>query len=258
VLENLPGRDDVIMFSFSGRLEKADVEEAIRRLDAAFERGGKVHVFVEVRDFKGMALDAWLSDLGHGLHYLTRLKQFGRFAIVSDQRWMRTASRIESALLPYITYEVYTPDQREHALAWVKGAIDTPRPETVRILGNGDAEIFAFEIDGRVTRDGVKAVRDQLADAIRRKTDLRLLARIRQYDGFEPALLVDPQYLELKLSVLRHVSRYAVVGGPEWLERLMKLFDPLLRMEIRHFDLDEEDAARAWLREKGPQPAPEQ
>ena len=162
MLTELAEGDNVVAFSFEGRLEKADVERAIRRLDAAFEHGGRVHLFIEVRDFQGMAADAWLSDLRHGLHYLTRLKQFGRVAIVSEQSWIRAASRIESALLPFVKYEVYTPEHRDRALAWAKGEVAEPHSAPLRIVGD-DGTIFAFEIDGRITPAAIDALYDRFS-----------------------------------------------------------------------------------------------
>lgn len=247
MLKDQTEQDDVVILSMSGRLEKGDVDQAMRRLDAAFKKGGKVHLFVEVQGFSGMPADAWWSDLGQGFHYLTRLKQFGRIAIVSDQSWIRIASRIESALLPFVTYEVYTPDQREHALAWVKGEVSAPRPETLRIISPADAEIVAFEVDGRVTRAGIDALYAHLAPLARPGAGLKLLNHVKHFAGFDPAILADPKYFELKLALLRHVARYAVVGGPSWLDGVAKAADPLLRMEIRHFPEGDEAAARTWL-----------
>ena len=112
--------ETVIELATDGRIEKADVETAMRQLDTALERGDTVHVFAEVRNFKGMSSEAWRSDLGNAFRYLARLRQFGRIAIVSDQAWIRNAARIENALLPYVRYQSYTPDRREHALAWVR------------------------------------------------------------------------------------------------------------------------------------------
>lgn len=238
---------DVLAATVSGQLTKADIEQVMRQLDAAFERAEKIHIFVEVRDFEGMPLDAWLSDAWHGFKYLTHLKQFGRIAIVSDQSWIRTVSRIESALLPFVKYEVYTLDQREHALAWVKGETSAARPEALHILSNGDAGIFAFEVDGRITPENIAALQSHLSPLVQDGRPLKLLGRIRRYDGFDPAILVDFQYLELKLSLLRSASHYAVVGGPEWMARTIALMAPLLRMELRHFAEADEEAARAWL-----------
>ena len=251
MLTELAGGANIIALSFEGRLEKGDVERAMHRLDTAFKQSGPVHLFIEVRDFKGMAGDAWLSDLGHGLHYLTRLKQFGRVAIVSRQSWIRTASRIESALLPFVKYEVYTPEQRDQALAWVKGEVGEPHPSPLRIVEDADGDIFAFEIDGRITPAAIDALYDRFSQWARSDRKLRILARIKCYDGFDPAVLINPKYLDLKLSLLRHVERYAIVGAPEWMHQAADFASPLLRFELRHFSSEDEAGARDWLHSAG-------
>lgn len=246
MLTELSDADDIIAVSVSGRLEKADLEQVMQRLDAAFAHHEKVHIYAEVRAFEGMSLEAWLSDIRHGLGYLRHLGQFGRIAIVSDQSWIRTASRIESALLPFVSYEVFTPENRDRALAWVRGEAVTPRPSAVSIAEEDG--LLSIDIEGRITRQDV----DMLDARVEGLTDggrtLKLLTRVLAYDGFEPAILTDLHYLELKLSLLRHVSRCAVIGGPDWMKRTVSLFAPLLRMDLRHFDGGEEEKARAWLK----------
>lgn len=46
---------------------------------------------------------------------------FGRVAVVADQAWVRIGTRLESALLPSISYHTYMPEERDQALAWVEG-----------------------------------------------------------------------------------------------------------------------------------------
>ena len=52
---------------------------------------------------------------------LGKLNRFGRVAVVADQAWIRAMTRIESAILPFISYRVFEPAQRDEALAWAKG-----------------------------------------------------------------------------------------------------------------------------------------
>jgi SpoIIAA-like len=42
-------------------------------------------------------------------------------AVVADQAWMRVLTRLESAMLPHISYRVYELDEREEALNWARG-----------------------------------------------------------------------------------------------------------------------------------------
>jgi hypothetical protein len=47
--------------------------------------------------------------------------------------------------------------------------------------------------------------------------------------------------------MLHRLERYALVGGPPWLAHWIKAIDPLFRIDIRHFELDDEALAWAWL-----------
>jgi len=246
MLTQLIAEDDVLALSVGGRIEKPDIETAFRLMDEAFARSPTVHVFVEVIGLEGMAADALFANLGRAFGYLGRLKQFGRVAVVTDQTWVRFATRVESVLLPFISYEVFQPDQRDHALAWVKGDVPSAHPHAVRLLAKADG-IHEYEVSGRITAETVETLHAELTQAAKGGAPVRLLVRITRYDGFEPGILVNPKYGELELAMLRQVSRYAVVGGPDWIATTARLFDPLLKMDLRHFPADGEAAARAWL-----------
>ena len=56
------------------------------------------------------------------------LDQTPQLDILADAEWVRTASRIESALIPGVHYEVYERKDEAHARAWVLRETDQPRP----------------------------------------------------------------------------------------------------------------------------------
>jgi hypothetical protein len=90
-------------------------------------RPGKVHVFVETHSIDGIQLPALREHMTRALPLFGKLGRFGRVAVVADQAWVRAGSRLESAILPSISYRVFTPDQGDAALAWVEGKA-TPAP----------------------------------------------------------------------------------------------------------------------------------
>src|SRR3546814_20102343 len=63
-----------------------------------------------------------LADTARAMPRFVKLNRFLRVAIVADQAWIRLASRLECAILPFISYRVFEPDQRADALAWVDPA----------------------------------------------------------------------------------------------------------------------------------------
>jgi len=51
---------------------------------------------------------------------LGKLDRFGRVAVVADQAWIRFGTRLESAILPNVSYRTYLPEERDEAFAWVE------------------------------------------------------------------------------------------------------------------------------------------
>ena len=112
--------DDVIALTISNEVSSADLEAVMARLESRLERHGQVHVFIETRALDGVALSGLGTHLARAMPLLGHLKKFGRVAVVADQAWVRAGTRLESALLPFVTYRVFEPAQREAALGWVK------------------------------------------------------------------------------------------------------------------------------------------
>jgi hypothetical protein len=89
------------------------------RLDVVLATGGKVHVFVETQGIEALELGALPHYMRRAMPLFGKLGRFGRVAVVADQAWIRAGSRMESALLPNISYMVVGPEGRGEALAWV-------------------------------------------------------------------------------------------------------------------------------------------
>ncbi|MDH7452777.1 STAS/SEC14 domain-containing protein [Luteimonas composti] len=116
----LPTADDVIALVVRDEVASTDLEAIMDRLEARLQRHGQVHVYVETRAIDGIALAGLGAHVARAMPLLGQLKKFGRVAVVADQAWVRVGSRLESALLPFVSYRVFEPAQREDALAWVQ------------------------------------------------------------------------------------------------------------------------------------------
>ena len=88
------------------------------------ERHDKVHVFVETQGISSLELSSLPHYFSRAMPLFGKLNRFGRVAVVADQAWIRVGTRIESALLPFISYRVFEPDERDEALAWVFTGIE--------------------------------------------------------------------------------------------------------------------------------------
>ena len=113
--------NEVIALRVSGKITGADLDAIMDRLDAAMTAHDKVHVFVETEGIDGIELSGLPSYMKRAMPLFGKLDRFGRVAVVADQAWVRLGTRLESALLPFISYLTFLPDQRGAALAWVEG-----------------------------------------------------------------------------------------------------------------------------------------
>lgn len=113
--------DDVIAVKVAHKITGADLDGIMTRLDEAMRRHDKVHVFVETSAIEDIEISALPGYMARAMPLFGKLSRFGRVAVVADQAWIRMATRIESAVLPFISYRVFEPPQREEALAWVAG-----------------------------------------------------------------------------------------------------------------------------------------
>ncbi len=118
MLEFIPSPDDVIALKISGAIKGQELDAIMDRLDALMERHDKVHVFVETQGIEGLELSSLPHYFSRAFPLLGKLRSFGRAAVVADQAWIRVGTRIESAMLPFIDYRVYEPDERDQALDW--------------------------------------------------------------------------------------------------------------------------------------------
>lgn len=120
MLDFIESPDDVLAVTLSGTITEADLQAVMNRVDHILATHPTIHVFTETRQIDGITLTGLPAHFAHALPLFGKLARFGRVAVVADQAWMRAATRLESAMLPNISYRVVEPDERDAALAWVQ------------------------------------------------------------------------------------------------------------------------------------------
>ena len=122
MLEFLDAPDDVIAVRVSHKIIGSDLDPIMDRLESAMSQHEKVHVYVETQSIDGIEISSLPSYAARAWPLFGKLNRFGRVAVVADQAWVRIGTRLESALLPNISYRTYMPDKRDEAFDWVTGA----------------------------------------------------------------------------------------------------------------------------------------
>ena len=123
MLKFIDGPDDVIAMQMSGKITGVDLGTVMDRLDEIMTKHDKVHVFVETHSITSIEVSGLPSYMTRAMPLFGKLGRFGRVAVVADQAWIRVGTRLESALLPNISYRTYMPEERDEAFAWVTDTV---------------------------------------------------------------------------------------------------------------------------------------
>jgi len=225
-------------------------EDAHKLVEFAAEQvasGDGGHVLIDVTAVAGFTWSAVSIELAHMGTLLKWVYGLDRIAIISDEDWIRTGARLESALLPGVTYEVYDDDEADAARAWVLEQADGPHKGAFKEINVGDPAIAAFQLAGRLdsaeSERGIAMVEARLNDPACSK----LMMVIQSWHGFEAELLFDFGLMRSKMGLINEIDRYAIVGGPDWLGGTAQVMGALIKPKIRAFDLDDQDDAVTWL-----------
>lgn len=122
MIELIDTRPDVIAVRVSGKITSDGLDAIMDRLDDVMAKHDKVHVFVETHAIDGIELHGLPNYMKRAMPLLGKLDRFGRVAVVADQAWIRFGTRLESAILPNVSYRTYLPEERDEAFAWVEGS----------------------------------------------------------------------------------------------------------------------------------------
>ena len=248
MIDMLETKPDVIALKVSGKLSRHELERITELVERSLAEQDKTHIYVEVTDYSGFDLSALPDYLPRAAKMLGKLDRFGRIAVVAEAAWVRWATRLESALLPHVHYETFTPDERDRVLSWVEGRTALPHGPALKIIESDRADVLGFEIDGRISAIEMRAIAERVMNMLdARSGRISILGRFKHFAMPELSGVLDAYYVRMKMSAAQRVDRYAVVGGPPWLSGWVSAFAPLLSMEFRHFPAEEESAAWEWL-----------
>lgn len=117
----------------------------------------------------------------------------------------------------------------------------------IRRIETDRADLCALEIDGHFTAADLENAYGLLQGAYAEHDKIDLLVRMIRYDGFDWGSAFTETTIRGKTQTLRHIRKYAVVGGPGWMRIVIGVFGPLTSIETRHFNAEEEAEAWRWI-----------
>jgi hypothetical protein len=252
MIERIDAPEGVLALRATGRIDERDVEQAIAIVEEALSREQLLPVFLDI-DVSGMSPGAIMRDVTYGIGKLRELHRFPRVAVVTGRDWIRRVAQVQGRLIPQIEMRVFVPAERDEAMAWISQSLpplkeEPPAAPSVRMIETVEPDLVAFEIEGRIRADDMRLLIARFEEAMKASEKLRVLVRIVDFAGVSVDALRVEGLASIKIKGLRQISRYAIVGGPDWMKTIADGVTPFVPVQTKRFERENEDEAWTWLK----------
>ncbi len=244
-------KSNVWELTLTGVLGKSDIETMERALTPALKGDGPLGLIVRAEELKDMTANAMAEEAKFEFGMLAQWSKIAKMALVTDLQALAAVMKWIDPILPMIDMKAFGSSDVAAAEAFVS---DLPAKQAtasgsgVNLLSDGKDGVIAYEIDGRITADDVDKLLAPLEAYMKGDEKINLLVRFKDYDGFDPAILIDGSVMGSKMNAITHLGRYAVVGAPKWMAAMGSTVGAMMPFEMRMFDASEDDAAWIWVR----------
>lgn len=247
MINYLKSSGNVLAVRIRDGLSSEEVDELIQTLQDKIDRNPKTDVWVDIDRFRAEDWKSGFEALPRSWG-LFRLDRYGRIAVVSDDKFVRTLSRVESAILPRVHYEIFHSNEADRALQWVEGRIAEPHEAALKFIETDNPLVLAYSIDGTMSKADIDHAIVTLQPHLARELGpISILGRFGDVRFSDPAGFFDERYIRFKKDTLARVERYAIVGGPTWLQLMIEATAPFVPFDLRYFQKTDEAAAWEWV-----------
>ena len=115
-----------------------------------------------------------------------------------------------------------------------------------RVLDESAGNTVGIQVDGKLTKDDYSVLIPYFENLMNECGPLNLLCDMTKFAGME----IEAFWEDFKFGIghLRDFNRMAIVGDQRWLDWLTKVFNPLVKTEVKYFPTHELDDAWSWVR----------
>ncbi|WP_206452847.1 SpoIIAA family protein [Aurantimonas marina] len=246
----LAAPEHVLAFRLSGKVTGDDIARYKTLLEAMLKAHDAISLCVDITGLSDMEGDALIAGMKADLELLSHLRQFRRGALISDKEWPRALTGFFGPLFPNFEMKSFAPEQYDEALKWAAEPPAAPKSDNpaVRFLPTSRNDVLGFELDGVISEKEFPAVLARINALFDSHEKVRLLGRIKHLGGFDPAILMQSGLISMKLAAMRKVERYAIVGAPGWMTKMISAMNPLFNdVDMQTFPAEREADAWAWV-----------
>ncbi|GHA09684.1 STAS/SEC14 domain-containing protein [Oceanisphaera arctica] len=104
---------------FSGQLDSDDMKAMLDELVKKSESMNNGRMLYRIGEFDWPTLGAIGVELSRLPELFRMIRRFDKVAVIAEQGWVRTASKLEGALIPGLDIKAFEPAQESEAQAWL-------------------------------------------------------------------------------------------------------------------------------------------
>ncbi|MFB3890524.1 MAG: STAS/SEC14 domain-containing protein [Phycisphaerae bacterium] len=111
-----------------------------------------------------------------------------------------------------------------------------------------DGKVVVIRVSGRLAKEDYERFVPEVDRLVERHGRIRMLLEMHDFHGWScGALWEDTKFA---FRHFRDIERLAVVGEKKWQRGMATFCKPFTKAEVRYFDHNHTDEARAWLTEE--------
>jgi len=250
MLKQVSAPDHVIALSLDGKLTGEGIQNYQSIFEEKLKQHAQVGIYVDLTTFSDMSANALIEGAKADMELFSHLNQLSRCAFVSDKEWPQTVVSFAQQLFPMLEMKVFPSGQRKEALEWATDVSEAPanKEASIRFLPTTKDNVLAFEVDGVMSSEEMPGVIKKLEGFLADHDKVRLLFRMKHFGGFDPSILMQSGLFSMKLSAMEKVERYAIVGAPGWMRKVVDTMNPAFPdIDMQTFPTDREGEAWVWL-----------
>ncbi len=245
----------VVTIKLSGTVTADAIGDFTRRIIESLQQHDRIGILVDVTDWSDMTADAITADVKGELKLLPKLRRIPRIAIVSNKQWYNALVKWVRPMMFTTDIEVFDPSSPEAHSKAIAFASDvsgkktlTGQPPSIVSLPTDRDDLLAFEYRGHLRSEDLDVIMMPLKEKMAQHEKIDLLVRMDHFSGFDPSIIFKGSMLSLKMATLKKLRRYAIVGAGDWISGAVKMFDPLIGIEMKTFEAERESEAWDWMR----------
>lgn len=118
MIEVITAPDHVAAFHIWGRLSADEYDDIIPKIEEKLKDHNNIGVLADLTGLENIDAGAVRRDIQYGLSKIGELHRFQRAVVITDKKWIESATKLTDVLFPQVDARVFSAQERKQAMDW--------------------------------------------------------------------------------------------------------------------------------------------